>query len=616
MTVTETLVRPSAKPHFPIESLLSARLLLAPKNVGDKVFFLSDFSGVLSLYSMDKKGSIPQPLLPGGQALVNPHLMDGHNFYVLPKLGKILVMMDKLGNENYQPMLIPVEGGIPERGLGDRYQDQKLACVECDVEKNIAYLDRDDRKNPETECLRVDLTTGNVTSLGRSLYGNRCIGVNSDHSKVILGDGYTAGDVVLYHWEEGMKERKLLYGIPLAERGGKTVSPSGIDWCNFVDDDKGLLFVSSIFHDDGGLTYLGFDNPSKPVEVQIRGLQHSGVGELVGSKKVKGNLFVLIYNIDGASWVYEGTFIAGNPPSFKITKTLCGQGQLSGGVIQGLDWQVDKGSPMSVEYVLSFTRANTSYTTWDGLRVSARLYFPSSKLGYMGPRPLVEYVHGGPQGQERPDFTWFSMPLIQYLTLNGFAVFVPNVRGSSGYGMKFMKLVDRDWGGNDVKDHLEGLKHLEKDARIDSKRRAVVGRSYGGFMTLTLASRFPSMWKAAVDMFGPYDLPKWASRTPPSWMPYIRLAVGDPEKDREKLLEHSPKTYLANLTSPLMIIQGKNDPRVPEPESAEIVADLRGRGVQVDYLVFEDEGHDVLRFKNRVTCYSKITEFFLKHLGS
>ena len=228
----------------------------------------------------------------------------------------------------------------------------------------------------------------------------------------------------------------------------------------------------------------------------------------------------------------------------------------------------------------------------------------------------MEYVHGGPQGQERPDFTWFSMPLVQYLTLNGFAVFVPNVRGSTGYGMRYMKLVDRDWGGNDVKDHLEGLKHLEKDARIDSNRRAVVGRSYGGFMTLTLASRFPNMWKAAVDMFGPYDLPKWALRTPPSWMPYIRLAVGDPEKDRETLLEHSPKTYLGNLASPLMIIQGKNDPRVPEPESAEVVADLRKRGLQVDYLVFEDEGHDVLRFKNRVTCYSKITEFFLKHLGS
>ena len=127
-----------------------------------------------------------------------------------------------------------------------------------------------------------------------------------------------------------MKERKLLYGVPLDERGGKQVPPSGIDWCNFTDGDKGLVFVSSIFHDDGGLTYLGFDNPSKPVDVQVRGLKHSGVGELVGSKKVEDNLFVLTYNIDGASWVYEGTFNPGNPPSFTIRRTLCGLGELSG----------------------------------------------------------------------------------------------------------------------------------------------------------------------------------------------------------------------------------------------------------------------------------------------
>jgi esterase/lipase len=631
---------------------LSARLLLDPKVVGDRVFFLSDFSGVLSLYSMDKKGSIPRPLLPGGQALVNPHLMDGHNFYVLPKLGKVLVMMDKQGNENYQPMLIPLDGGIPQNALGDRYRDEKLSCVECDTENNIAYFARDDRKRPENECLRVDLSTGTVISLGESIYGNRCNGVNSDHSKVILADGYTAGDVVLFYWETGQKDRKQLYGTSLNERNGKQVAASGIDWCSFTQKDEGLLFVSAIFHDTGGLTFLGFNNPSKPIDVQVRGLKHSGTGELVTSRKIKDNLFVLTYNIDGVSWVYEGTFKTGGNPTFEITRTLCGLGALSSGVIQGIDWQTSNGSTDNVEYVLSFTKANSpsqlylyppgvgsairlsdervlgippdylaagedaSFTTWDGLRVSARLYLPSPKLGYKGPRPLVEYVHGGPQGQERPDFTWFSMPLIQYLTLKGFAVFVPNVRGSTGYGMRYTKLVDRDWGGNDVKDHLEGLKHLEKDSRIDSTRRAVVGRSYGGFMTLTLASRFPKMWKAAVDMFGPYDLPKWASRVPPSWMPYIKLAVGDPEKDRDMLLDHSPKTYLANLQSPLMIIQGKNDPRVPEPESAQVVDDLRRQGAQVEYLVFEDEGHDVLRFKNRVTCYSKITDFFLKHLGS
>src|SRR5204862_331343 len=196
---------------------------------------------------------------------------------------------------------------------------------------------------------------------------------------------------------------------------------------------------------------------------------------------------------------------------------------------------------------------DASYASFDGLRVSARLYLPSSKLGHKGPRPLVEYVHGGPQGQERPDFTWFSMPLIQYLTLNGFAVFVPNVRGSTGYGMRYMKWVDKDWGGKDVLDHVEGLKHLEKDPRIDSKRRGVVGRSYGGYMTLTLASRHPGLGRAAGDFFGLYDLPTGVWRPPRFRKTSSRLSRGDRAKENVFLFQRSPKPYRTHLSPPLLI---------------------------------------------------------------
>ena len=652
MTVTEFLETPAPeRPKFPIESLLSARLLLEPEKLGDRIFFLSDMSGVLSLYSMTETGSIPQPLLPGGMALVNPHLMAGDNYHVIPKLGKILVMIDKLGDENYQPSLIPLNGGIPELLLGDKYQNQQLACVHFDKERNIAYFFRDNRKTPDIECLKVNLGTNEVSSLGTSIYGNVCNGVSSDHSTVILADNYSAGDIVLYYRKPAMAERKLLYGVPLDQREGKHVPPSGIGWCSFVNNDHGLLFTSTIFHDSGGLTYLSIDDPSRPVDVPIKGLSHTGMGEMVALRKVEDNQFVLEYNIDGASWVYEGTFRGGASPAFEAGGVLVGNAPLSGGVVLGLEWQVTNHNPLQVEYVFAFTKANSpsqlyliptgatsaptrlssekilgisdeylspgeeaSYTSFDGLRISARLYLPSPKLGYKGPRPLVEYVHGGPQGQERPDFTWFSMPLIQNLTLNGFAVFVPNVRGSTGYGMKYMKWVDKDWGGKDVKDHIEGLKRLEKDPRIDSGRRGVVGRSYGGYMTLTLASRHPELWKAAVDMFGPYDLPTWVSRIPPTWQTFFKLTLGDPVKDKDFLVERSPKTYMNQLTSPLMIIQGKHDPRVPEPESSQLVEDLRKKGVKVDYQVYEDEGHDVLRFKNRVHCYNTITEFFRKNL--
>lgn len=640
---------------IPIQSLLSARLLLSPRLVEGRIYFLSDMSGVISLYSMDKQGSIPQPLLPGGLALQNPHLMLGYNYFVLPKLQKVLVMIDENGNENYQPCFVPLEGGIPQSIFGDAYKNEKLCCIDCDINKNVAYFYRDDRKHPETECLKVDLQNLQVTSLGKSIHGNYLNGFSPDHSIVILADSYTAADVILYSWRSGSKKRELLYGIPLDKRKGQQVKPSGIGRCNFTSGGKGLLFRSNIFRDEGSLSYLPLEKPENIVEVPVSGIQHQGKGALVGIKDIYGDRFLLGYNIDGCSWLYEGRFHQkGSSMRFDIHRTLCGIPPLSKGVLQSVEFEVDASAvEPRVEYILSFTKANSpaqlylypaepnqegpavlsrervlgidqkflsegedvSYTSFDGLGISARLYLPSEYLGFEGPRPLVLYVHGGPQSQERPDFTWFSMPLIQFLTLNGFAVFVPNVRGSTGYGLSYMKLVDHDWGGNDVRDHLEGLKMLEKDPRVDSLRRAVVGRSYGGYMTLTLVSRHPHLWKAACDMFGPYDLSSFINRLPESWKTYFYLAVGHPEKDRDFLVERSPKTYMKNISCPMLIIQGRNDPRVIEEESRDVVKDLRARGVDVEFLVFKDEGHDVIKFKNKVLCYTKIVDFFKKHLN-
>jgi dipeptidyl aminopeptidase/acylaminoacyl peptidase len=258
---------------------------------------------------------------------------------------------------------------------------------------------------------------------------------------------------------------------------------------------------------------------------------------------------------------------------------------------------------------------DASYTSNDGLRISARLYLPSAELGYAAPYPVVYYIHGGPQGQERPNFAWFSIPLIQFLTLNGFAVFVPNVRGSTGYGFSYMKQVDHDWGGKDRLDHVFAMENvLPGDARLDVKRSGVMGRSYGGYMTLTLASRHPDLWAAAIDMFGPYNILTFMDRLPETWKPYFKIAVGDPETEADFLMERSPSTYLDQVSCPLFVIQGRNDPRVVEQESRDVVERLRAQGKDVDFLVFENEGHDVLKFENRVRCYDAITDFFKQKL--
>ncbi|MCA9976661.1 MAG: S9 family peptidase, partial [Anaerolineales bacterium] len=214
-----------------------------------------------------------------------------------------------------------------------------------------------------------------------------------------------------------------------------------------------------------------------------------------------------------------------------------------------------------------------------------------------------------------PDFAWFSMPLIQFLTLNGFAVFVPNVRGSTGYGFSYTRKVERDWGGHDRLDHVHAMTQvLPLDTRIDSKRAAVVGRSYGGYMTLTLAGRHPELWSASVDMFGAYDLFTFMDRVPQTWKPFFILTVGDPEKDKDLLIDRSPRTHIHNLACPMLVIQGKNDPRVREIESRELVETLQSQGKEVEYLMLEDEGHDILKMENRANVYNAITDFFKKHL--
>ena len=636
-------------PEMRIESLLSARLFLSPQLVGGRLYFISNLSGQLSLYVMDANpgGSVPEPLLPPDLALQNPHLMDGYAFYVFPRLRKILVMLDRDGDENYQPMLIPMDGGYPEPAFADKLTNYRVHGVRCDPDRNLVYLNAESRTEQTIVAFQGDLATGILVNLGQSKWGSFVEGVNAAHTMAILSDGYTSGDNVLYLWQKNAGERTLLYGKPLeARKPGETVTLPAFGECHFVGHDSGLIFTTALFADTYSLGFLDLKAPTNVQPVSILGAVHKGAGDLVACRHLNKNRYMLEYNIDGCSWLYEGAFDE-KSRVMKLGAVICGTGVLSNGVLDSVNY--DKKGDM---FALSFSTATSptqlytvggkqrrtitqhtrehalgiptewlsagehaSFTSVDGQRVSARLYLPSRVLNYKGPRPVVYYVHGWPQSQERPNFAWFSMPLIQYLTMNGFAVFVQNVRGSSGYGLSYMKKVDRDWGGNDRLDHVHGMtKVLPLDPRLDVKRAAVIGRSYGGYMTLMLASRHSELWSVAVDMFGPYDLTTFVERIPETWKPYFALSIGDPVNDRDFLLERSPRTYIDRLGTPLMVIQGKNDPRVVERESRDVVEQLQAKGKPVEYIVFEDEGHDVLKFDNRVRCYNAVTEFFRKHL--
>jgi pimeloyl-ACP methyl ester carboxylesterase len=628
-----------------IESLLSARLFLAPQLWDNRIYFISNMSGRFSLYAMDYEGGVPEPLLPPDVALQNPELLEGQSFWVFPKLGKVLIALDKDGDENYRPKFIPLNGGFPEEAFPDIPEPQ-IFTITCHEDTNKVYMLAASQTESMFRSYVGDLATGKAEKIGETQWGGWIGDASDSDDRAVLLEGYTANDNVVFFWERGNEGRSLLFGTPLEQREpGKKEPVSGIDNVNFTESEKGLLLTTALFDDAYGAGYLDLAHPGEIKPVAVRGVSHTGRGEMNGLRHLRGDRYLLQYNIDGSSWAYEGTFDEA-ALALDVKHVICGQGQLSGGVLEHIHY--DKHTD---RYVLSFSTAasptqiytvegedrktikpktrerilgvpeswlskgeDASFTSYDGLRVSARLYLPSPELNYDGPRPVVYYVHGGPQSQERPNFAWFSMPLIQFFTLNGFAVFVPNVRGSTGYGLDYMKRVDHDWGGQDRLDHVHAMSLLGKDPRLDTSRTGVMGRSYGGYMTLTLIGRHPELWSAAVDMFGPYNLITSVERAPETWKPMFYQVLGHPEKDRDFLLERSPYTYINNIRCPLLVMQGANDPRVIERESRDVVEQLRAAGKTADYIVFEDEGHDVIKYANKVRCYNAIVDFFKTHL--
>ena len=633
---------------YRVDALMSARLFVAPQHAQGRIYFLSNLSGHLSLYAMSYGGSVPEPLLPPHIALQNPLLIDGESFYAFPELDQILVMIDHDGDENYQPMLVPLQGGFPEPAFDNFFAEYRTHLIECDRKKGIVYLVADRRDKALQETYRGDLKTGKLTKIAESEWGLVPTAHKKDHSRLLLLTGYTFGDTVLYSWSRG--EQKLLHGQPLEERAEKEDVPlNGIGTAVFAPSERGAIVLSAVFEDTFNLGYMDLRKPGELKPIRLKGVVHRGAGEMVDLEHLAEDRYLVTFNIDGCSWVYEG-FFDEEKLLMDLKHVLVGRKPLDGGKLEHIEYdRVEDIFALSFSTATSPTQIYTiegkkrnrlcqhtrerilgipdqvlskgedaSFISFDGLRVSARLYLPAKELGFKGPRPLVYYIHGGPRGQERPDFAWFSMPLIQFLALRGFAVFVPNVRGSTGYGLSYSKHVDRDWGGKDRLDHVHAMtKVLPKDQRLDVGHAAVVGRSYGGYMTMMLTGLHPDLWKAACDMFGPYDLITFSERIPETWKPYFKIVIGDPAKpqDREFLIERSPKTHLHNMSAPMLVVQGRNDPRVVAAESQDLVSQLRARGKELELLIFEDEGHDVLKYENRVTCYNAIVDFFTKHLN-
>jgi dipeptidyl aminopeptidase/acylaminoacyl peptidase len=248
------------------------------------------------------------------------------------------------------------------------------------------------------------------------------------------------------------------------------------------------------------------------------------------------------------------------------------------------------------------------YASHDGRQIPAFLYRPAGA----GRVPVVLSIHGGPEAQERP--TYMYSGLYQYLLSRGIGVLATNIRGSTGYGKTYQRLIHRDWGGAELGDLEAAAQYLRGLDWVDPARIGVFGGSFGGFATLSCVTRLPDYWAAAVDIVGPSNLITFAKAVPPTWRRFMTTWVGDPETDAEFLLSRSPISYVDQVKTPLFIIQGAKDPRVVKGESDQMVEQLRARGVAVRYDVYEDEGHGFTKRPNELKGFGDTAAFLEQYL--
>jgi dipeptidyl aminopeptidase/acylaminoacyl peptidase len=248
-----------------------------------------------------------------------------------------------------------------------------------------------------------------------------------------------------------------------------------------------------------------------------------------------------------------------------------------------------------------------TYKALDGLPLSGWLYRP---VGAKGPGPVVFIYHGGPEGQSRPTLSTD----VQALVARGVSVFLPNVRGSTGFGKRFLNLDNGALRVNGVKDIKATTDALVAQGVADPRRLGIMGGSYGGYMVMAGITEYPDMFAAAADLYGVVNFETFFQHTQP-WMAAIStVEYGDPATQADMLKALSPIHKLDRIKTPLIVLHGANDTNVPVIEAEQIVQQLRARNVPVEYVLFPDEGHGWQHLPNRIKSTTTLADFFARWL--
>lgn len=568
-----------------------------------RLVFNTNLNGKMNLWAMDLPDNFPYLFAQKDQST---------NFIKFDPKGRyVLAGYDDDGDENYQIYAIPSEGGMPQELItGDPSEKFYFAHLSDDG-KRIYYITSEG--NPNFLNTRVrNLEDNSDTLIHVGEIGPTYLAAVSEKEDVFVYMRLLANTYIQLFVKD---QDRTIYLTPDAEKVHVASNPIFIG-------EKEIYFTTNYEQE---YSYIAKYNLDSNQFEKVLSIENESIEQLKYDKKHHLLYFATEKGVEDVLYRYdlnEGKLEKLSAPVDvfeKLVVTKKGNLYLLGRSAtvpfnlfkstDGSNWE-----SLTNHRVLGVSKEQmvepevVKYQSFDGMEIEALLFKakPENDNGY-----TIFWPHGGPQASERKMFR----AMFQSALNRGYSIFAPNFRGSTGYGSSFVKLVEQDWGHGPRLDCVAGIEWLFENNITDQNKLFLVGGSYGGYMALLLHGRHPEYFKAVVDIFGPSNLFTFVNSVPPHWKPMMERWVGDPERDKERFIKDSPITYLDSMIKPMLVIQGAKDPRVVKEESDQIVAKLREKGREVEYLVLEDEGHGFSKKENEIKVYNTIFDFLERHQG-
>lgn len=605
---------PAATP-VPVEDLFYSRRASggAWSPDGKQVVFSTDMTGNQNVWKMAADGSFPLQMSFSKDSQISGHFSRDGKF--------VTYLQDSGGNEQWQFITVPAEGGTAENRL-----QQPDAAVQD-------YFFSPDGKSLAIVYKRKTGSSSDVAMLDWNTHAVRNL-TNEKEPGYLWGISawYPDGKSILAVRTNPGFTNSSVYRIDVAT--GQTE--------NLTPHDKEARFSATSISPDGRTALLDSNQKTGSSNVALLDLETKKLTWVTNTGweasgayfSPDGKRFTYELNQDGRNDVYlcdraslkcnrlnmpEGlTGQEANPTPWSPDGTrllLSHQSSRRPEDLWIYDVRTGKGRQLTYSALASLNPESlpqsqiVHYKSFDGKIISALLWMPPN-LRRDGSNPAVVLPHGGPTGQTTDYFNSQAAALAS----RGYICIAPNVRGSTGYGIAFQKANYQDLGGGDLKDEVAGRQFLIDTGYVNAQKVGITGGSYGGYMTLMAIGKTPELWAAAVEEYGIIDWYTMLQHEDPFLQEYEKSLMGDPVKDKQVFVDASPIKFIRNDKAPLLVLQGDNDIRVPKEEAEQVVSILKQEGKTVDATYYPNEGHGFRQRNNRIDALQRTVEWFNKYL--